>query len=240
MLLSRKTLSANHIEFPQYHTVREITSLGDSIDQRKVFLGGKERREQRFRLYSLYKDIRLHGMTHPIIVNTWNNDKVAVGNQRLWYAKEHGYTHIDCYECANDTIYLEVFNFCNSETYWKKYMNDEVKELIAKEITHPQYHQLIPLDELTYKWDNVTGNWESYANVRGINYKKLFEDMDQNGMLHPIMVRRMNGKYRKWQAGGRRILWAKKNGYTHISAYVLESQDDVDRIYTETYDETYK
>ena len=114
MLLSRKTLSANHIEFPQYHTVREISSLGDSIDQRKVFLGGKERREQRFRLYSLYKDIRLHGMTHPIIVNTWNNDKVAVGNQRLWYAKEHGYTHIDCYECANDTIYLEVFNFCNS------------------------------------------------------------------------------------------------------------------------------
>jgi hypothetical protein len=121
MLLSRKVLTANHIEFPQYHTVREISSLGDSIDQRKVFLGGQERKQQRHRLYSLYKDIRLHGMTHPIIVNTWNNDKVAVGNQRLWYAKENNYTHIDCYECTNDNIYLTVFNFCNSEEYWEKY-----------------------------------------------------------------------------------------------------------------------
>ena len=240
MLLSRKVLTANHIEFPQYHTIREITSLGDSIDQHKVFLGGKERKEQRFRLYSLFKDIRLHGMEHPIIINTWNDDKVAVGNQRLWYAKEHGYTHIDCYCVPGHNEFIEVLEFTNSEIYWEKYMNDEVKELHAREITHPQHHQLIPLDELTFKWDNVTGNWESYADSMGINFRPLFEDMDKNGMLHPIMVRRMNGKYRKWQAGGRRILWAKKNGYTHISAYVLESQEDVDRIYTETYNETYK
>ena len=116
----------------------------------------------------------------------------------------------------------------------------ERKELIAKEITHPHHHRLIPLDELTFKWDKVQGSWEAYANTMGINYKPLFESMDQNGMLHPIMVRRMNGKYRKWQAGGRRIIWAKKNGYTHISAYVLEKQEDVDRIYQETFDEKYK
>ena len=75
---------------------------------------------------------------------------------------------------------------------------------------------------------------------QGINYKELFEDMDENGMLHPIMVREMNGKYRKWQAGGRRIIWAKSRGYTHISAYVLENQEDVDTIYEITYDESYK
>ena len=74
----------------------------------------------------------------------------------------------------------------------------------------------------------------------GINYKSLFEDMDKNGMLHPIMVRRMNGKYRKWQAGGRRIIWAKLNGYTHISAYILTEQQQVDDIYSVQYDDSYK
>ena len=235
-----KTLSANHIEFPEYHQVRNVNELTNSISQHKVFLGGQERKQQRFRLWSLYKDIKRHGMTHPIIINTWNDDKVAVGNQRLWYAKEFGYTHIDCYCVPGHNEFLKVLEFTNSETYWEKYMNDEVKELHAKEITHPHYHQLIPMDELTFKWDNVTGNWETYADSRGINYRKLFESLDKEGMKHPIMVRRMNGKYRKWQAGGRRILWAKKRGYTHISAYVLESQEDVDRIYNETYDKDYK
>ena len=115
-----------------------------------------------------------------------------------------------------------------------------MKELRAKEITHPQYHQMIPMDELSFKWDSVTGDWTVYADSQGINYKELFEDMDENGMLHPIMVREMNGKYRKWQAGGRRIIWAKSRGYTHISAYVLENQEDVDTIYEITYDESYK
>ena len=235
-----RLLRANTIHFPEYHQVREITSLGDSIDQHKVFRGGKERKQQRFRLYSLYKDIKQNGMTHPIIVCGWNNDNVSVGNQRLWYAKEFGYTHIDCYVVNNDNEYLKVFNYTNSEDYWQKYMNDEVKELIAKEITHKDLHQIIPIDELTYKWDKVKGSWETYANNMGINYKSLFEDMDKNGMLHPIMVRRMNGKYRKWQAGGRRIIWAKKNGYTHISAYVCEHQEQVDEIYQLTYDKNYK
>ena len=117
-----RLLKANHIHFPEYHQVREITSLGDSIDQHKVFRGGKERKQQRFRLYSLYKDIKQNGMTHPIIICGWNNDNVSVGNQRLWYAKQNGYTHIDCYVVKNDNEYLKVFHYTNSEEYWKKYI----------------------------------------------------------------------------------------------------------------------
>ena len=94
--------------------------------------------------------------------------------------KEFGYTHIDCYVVNNDNEYLKVFNYTNSDTT-QKYMNDEVKELIAKEITHKDLHQIIPIDELTYKWDKVKGSWEAYANSMGINYKSLFEDMDKNG-----------------------------------------------------------
>ena len=59
-------------------------------------------------------------------------------------------------------------------------------------------------------------------------------------MKHPVMVRKMNEGYRKWQAGGRRIIWAKMNGYTHISAYVLSEQQEVDDIYEAQYDESYK
>ena len=238
-----KTLSANHIEFPQYHQVLEIASLGNFHDQSKVYKGGKERKQQRFRLESLMRDLDTHAMQPPIIVNKWVEDMpVSVGHQRLWYALHKGYTHIDCYVVPDQNVWNNIFNFTNSEDYWEKYMNEygERKELIAKEITHPQYHRLIPLDELRFKWDNVTGDWTVYADSQGINYKPLFESMDKDGMLHPIMVRVMNGKYRKWQAGGRRIIWAKKQGYTHISAYVLDKQEQVDEIYKITYNEEYK
>ena len=73
-----KTLTAQHIEFPQYHQVCEIASLGNFIDQKKVYLGGKERKQQRFRLESLMRDISTHGMQHPIIVNKWNDMSVSV------------------------------------------------------------------------------------------------------------------------------------------------------------------
>ena len=52
--------------------------------------------------------------------------------------------------------------------------------------------------------------------------------MAENGMKHPVMVRKLNEIYRKWQAGGRRIIWAKLNGYTHIGSYVLTTQEQVD------------
>ncbi len=115
-----------------------------------------------------------------------------------------------------------------------------VKILQAKEIIFPEYHQVLPLDEVTYKWDKVQGKWTTFADSLGIKYKKLFNSLEKDGMKHPIMVRKFNEGYRKWQAGGRRIIWAKLKGYTHISAYVLTKQEEVDKIYTVQYDETYK
>ena len=64
--------------------------------------------------------------------------------------------------------------------------------------------------------------------------------MATEGMKHPVMVRKQNSGYRKWQAGGRRIIYAKLNNYTHIGAYVLETQQQVDEIYAAQYDESYK
>ena len=94
--------------------------------------------------------------------------------------------------------------------------------LKAQRITFPEYHAELSLADLTYKWDDVPVNeWTDYANKWKIPYQELFADMEKQGLLYPVMVRdlKANGIYRKYQCGGRRIIWAKRNGYTHISAY---------------------
>tara|TARA_B100000085_G_scaffold64351_1_gene57165 strand:+ start:1973 stop:2326 length:354 start_codon:yes stop_codon:yes gene_type:complete len=114
------------------------------------------------------------------------------------------------------------------------------KVLEANQVTHPDLYHILDLKEVTFKWDNVQGNWTTFADARGINYRKLFESMDKEGMKHPVMVRKINSGYRKWQAGGRRIIYAKMHGYTHIGAYILTTQEQVDEIYAAQYEEIYK
>ena len=96
--------------------------------------------------------------------------------------------------------------------------------LKAQRITFPEYYAELPLEGLTYKWDDVNVHeWTDYADKWKIPYKDLFADMKKQGLLYPVMVRdlKANGIYRKYQCGGRRIIWAKRNGYTHISAYII-------------------
>ena len=94
--------------------------------------------------------------------------------------------------------------------------------LIAKNINYPNLCVEADLSTLTYKWDNIpVEDWTDFANEKGIPYKELFSDMDNQGLLNPVIVRdlKANGIYRKYHCGGRRIIWAKRQGYTHISAY---------------------
>ena len=94
--------------------------------------------------------------------------------------------------------------------------------LIAKNVNYPNLLVEADLSTLTYKWDQVpVENFTEYADKYEIPYKELFSDMDQKGLLYPVIIRdlKSNGVFRKYQCGGRRIIWAKRNGYTHISAY---------------------
>jgi len=94
--------------------------------------------------------------------------------------------------------------------------------LTAKNVNYPNLLVEADLSTLTYKWDQVpVDQWTDYADKYEIPYKKLFSDMDQKGLLYPVIIRdlKSNGVFRKYQCGGRRIIWAKRNGYTHISAY---------------------
>ena len=94
--------------------------------------------------------------------------------------------------------------------------------LTAKNVNYPNLLVAADLSTLTYKWDQVpVDQWTDYADKYEIPYKQLFSDMDQKGLLYPVIIRdlKSNGIFRKYQCGGRRIIWAKRNGYTHISAY---------------------
>ena len=94
--------------------------------------------------------------------------------------------------------------------------------LTAKNVNYPNLLVEADLSTLTYKWDQVpVDQWTDYADKYDIPYRKLFSDMDQKGLLYPVIIRdlKSNGIFRKYQCGGRRIIWAKRNGYTHISAY---------------------
>jgi len=97
--------------------------------------------------------------------------------------------------------------------------------LKAKNISYPDLLVEADLSTLTYKWDNIpVEDWTDFANEKGIPYKELFSDMDNQGLLNPVIVRdlKANGIYRKYHCGGRRIIWAKRNGYTHINAYLVK------------------
>ena len=97
--------------------------------------------------------------------------------------------------------------------------------LKAKNINYPDLLVEADLSTLTYKWDNIpVKDWTDFANEKGIPYKELFSDMDNQGLLNPVIVRdlKANGIYRKYHCGGRRIIWAKRNGYTHINAYLVK------------------
>ena len=97
--------------------------------------------------------------------------------------------------------------------------------LQATNIRFPDLYIELDLSTVTYKWDNVpVEKWTDYADKWGIPYKKLFSDLSEKGLLYPVIVRdlKANGIYRKYHCGGRRIIWAKRNGYDYISAYIVK------------------
>ena len=124
MTIDHKVLKARHIEFPEYHQVYHIAQLGNFID----YDTRRMEPDARFRLECIIKDLDIHGMLHPIIVS-YNAYEVSVGHQRVWYAKSKGYTHIDCYHIPNQEAWEKVFNYTQSNDYWKKYSQSEKHKL---------------------------------------------------------------------------------------------------------------
>ena len=116
MPYAHKVLKAQHIAFPEYHQIYSLGQLGNFIDYRSKRMTASAR----FRLECLCKELDIHGMMHPIIVS-YNAYEVSVGHQRVWWAKQKGYTHIDCYHIVDQASWEKVYTYTQSNDYWKKY-----------------------------------------------------------------------------------------------------------------------
>ena len=103
-----ETLRSYHNDFPKrYHEY----ALTDLVSEEPKSLGTPE-------LKNLLKNIQEKGMIYPIVIRPIAKDKpdvlnVQVGTQRVWIAKELGYTHISAY--LSD---FEDINFGN-RLQWK-------------------------------------------------------------------------------------------------------------------------
>ena len=104
-----ETLRSDRNDFPKrYHEY----ALADLVSEPPKSLGTPE-------LKKLLKIIQEKGMIYPIVIRPKDKDKpdvlnVQVGTQRVWIAKELGYTHISAY--LSD---FEDVNFGN-RLQWKK------------------------------------------------------------------------------------------------------------------------
>jgi hypothetical protein len=103
-------LKATTIKFPEYHRVYNLSMLGNRTDY------DNPNEKQKHNLSKLFQSLDKHGMVHPIIIS-YNGYQVSVGHQRVWYARQRGYTHIDCYHISNQTEWEQVFNFTANEEY---------------------------------------------------------------------------------------------------------------------------
>ena len=119
-----RTLKAQDIHFPEYHHVYHLGQLGNFID----YDTRNMEPDARFRLKCLCTELDTKGMIHPIIIS-YNAYEVSVGHQRVWYAKQKGYTHIDCYHIPDQAAWEKVFLYTQSNDYWKKYSHSEKHKL---------------------------------------------------------------------------------------------------------------
>jgi len=104
-----ETLRSDRNDFPErYHE----HAIEDLVWDKPNSLGTPE-------LEKLKKSILEKGMIYPIVIRPKDKDKpevmnVQVGRQRIWIAKELGYTHISTYHSD-----FEDINFGN-RLQWKK------------------------------------------------------------------------------------------------------------------------
>ena len=112
-----------------------------------------------------------------------------------------------------------------------------MKLLKAKNILWPEWYKEYSIKQLEnfYNYDRLLlkGNRTESQKFR---LDCLMEDMDENGLLYPIIVSWTG--YRV-SVGHQRVWYAYKRGYTHISCYHCSTQADVDMVMSSTFDETY-
>ena len=90
-----KKLSANKIEYDNEHRYLWLNDVKQEWQGSQHKLKENPTQEQETKLKHLYSSIEKNGMNYPILVA--EDMRVLRGNQRYWYAKDHGYSCISAY-----------------------------------------------------------------------------------------------------------------------------------------------
>ena len=90
-----KKLSANKIEYDNEHRYLWLNDVKQEWQCSQHKLKENPTQEQERKLKHLYSSIEKNGMNYPILVA--EDMRVLRGNQRYWYAKDHGYSCISAY-----------------------------------------------------------------------------------------------------------------------------------------------
>ena len=90
-----KKLSANKIEYDNEHRYLWLNDVKQEWQGSQHKLKENPTQEQERKLKHLYSSIEKNGMNYPILVA--EDMRVLRGNQRYWYAKDHGYSCISAY-----------------------------------------------------------------------------------------------------------------------------------------------
>ena len=97
-----KKLSANIIEYSKDHKYLFLNNLKAEWQASTHKLKDNPTEEQERKLRELYLSIGRNGMQQPILVS--EDMRILRGNQRYYYAKDHGYNCISAYVIKDDDI----------------------------------------------------------------------------------------------------------------------------------------
>ena len=85
---------------------------------------------------------------------------------------------------------------------------------------------------LIWKQNGLPGKWLAPDEL--LNLKNLHESITTHGLFHPIIIWSPDEKILNVYIGRKRVWVAKKEGYTHISAYRPKTIEERDKVYKYT------
>ena len=109
----------------------------------------------------------------------------------------------------------------------------DVRTLKAQDIHFPEYHKVYHVKQLGNLIDYDIRNMDNLSRNR---LECLIHDIDQHGMLHPIIV-----SYEAYNVsvGHQRVWYAKSKGYTHIDCYHIPDQQSWEKVFSYTQSNDY-
>lgn len=234
MATTMKLLKAQYIRWPEFYKEYSIAQLENFYDYNRI----RRTKSQSFRLNCLMKDLDENGLHVPIIVS-WNGYRVTVGHQRVWYAKQRGYTHISCYHIPNQSIQDRIMKTDYSDGYWEKrkieamHLECNPKNLaLLKSRGHKV--EKISLKKIECIDTNTPAEDKKAMDAA------LVSSIPNEGMLWPILIRKKTDHM--WQCvqnrfqndhapyvcwyGNNRYRYAIRNRYDTIDAILCEGTTD--------------